>query len=58
MKMKYDLIIEEENFIIINTIEKKPVVWINKEYSNIEAAKKIVVNFNAQTDQLPLAKLA
>lgn len=56
--MKYDLIIEEENFIIINTIEKKPVVWINKEYSNIEAAKKIVVNFNAQTDQLPLAKLA
>jgi hypothetical protein len=45
-KMKYDLITEEKNYVIINLRENRPVVWINKEYATLEFALQITENFN------------
>ncbi len=52
MARKYELQIHETDFVIINAIEDKAVVWINKEHSTLEKAKEVVENFNRSSDIL------
>lgn len=46
--MKYILAMEGENFIIINKLENRRVIWLSKDHCDLEFAEKILKNFNKE----------